>query len=229
MIFMHKTSRFLTIAACAFLLPMAAQAQDAAKPMSPFADNMMPPQASAVQENPGTAPDSAMYPPMRLTPDKSELVRLKRKAASVLIGNEAHIQVLLDTPTRLVVIPRAPGATYFTILDDQGDIVMQRHVIVASPKEKYVRIRRSCASNAGRGCQETSIYYCPDMCHDVQIETNTNVRQTKTNLMPTGSTAYNFNDVDEQPHDNAAQPSNAPAPAANAPVPEGSTEDGQSM
>lgn len=44
---------------------------------------------------------------------------------------------------------------------------MQRHVIVASPKEKYMRIRRSCAGSDDDTCQSTSVFYCPDMCHEI--------------------------------------------------------------
>ena len=45
---------------------------------------------------------------------------------------------------------------------------MQRHVIVGSPKQKYVRIRKSCSGNQ-KDCQPTQVYYCPDMCHKVNI------------------------------------------------------------
>jgi hypothetical protein len=85
-----------------------------------------------------------------------------------MVGNPAQIAVMLDSPRLAVVIPRAPGATYFTVLDKDGNVIMQRHVIVASPKKNYVRVRRSCANAAsGSDCQPTSVYFCPDMCHEV--------------------------------------------------------------
>ena len=151
--------------------------------------DLMPPQAGSVENESVTlAPSDPTHPPINLTPDKSEMLRLEEDAASIIIGNEAHIQLLMDSPKRLVVVPRAPGATFFTVLNKKGEVIMQRHAIVASPKEKYIRIRRSCrTAGTGAGCEETSIYYCPGMCHDVQIQTNTNVRQTRTNLMPSSS------------------------------------------
>ena len=190
--------RFLTISFCVTILLgnmllKPALAQDDA--------DFMPPQAAADESTHALAPEEATHPALRLTPDKSEMLRLSTDAASIVIGNESNIQILMDSPKRLIVVPREPGATFFTILDKDGNIIMQRHAIVASPKDKYVRIRRSCRT-AGAGCEETSIYYCPGMCHDVKIQTNIYGRQTKTNLMPTGingsgSSGYNDNDSDQ--------------------------------
>lgn len=106
------------------------------------------------------------HPPLRLTPDKSEIIRIPRAVGSVIIGNPTHLNILVDSTNMLVAVPRAPGASFFTVLDERGDIIMQRHVIVAAPTEKYVRIRRTCGENE---CQETSVYYCPDMCHEILI------------------------------------------------------------
>ncbi|MDH5722043.1 MAG: pilus assembly protein N-terminal domain-containing protein [Alphaproteobacteria bacterium] len=126
---------------------------------------------AASQEN-YMAPDNedVTHPPLRLTPDKSELIRLENAAGSVILGNPEHVSVLAESPTILVVVPKMPGATYFTILDNDGEILMQRHVIVASPKEGYVRIRKTCTgseSEANDSCTETDVYYCPDMCHNI--------------------------------------------------------------
>ncbi len=191
------TYRFMTISFCVTVLlgiafSAPAYAQDGG--------DIMPPQATATSgASASLAPDDATHPPLRLTPDKSEMLRLSTDAASIVIGNESNVQILMDSPKRLIVVPREPGATFFTILDKEGGVIMQRHAIVASPKEKYLRIRRSCRT-AGAACEETSIYYCPGICHDVKIQTNTNGRQTKTNLMPTGintPSASGYNDDDD--------------------------------
>jgi len=110
------------------------------------------------------------HPILRITPDKSEMVKLDQEAASVIVGNPNHLSVLLDTPNTLVVVPRAEGASHFTVLGKDGSVLMQRHVIVGAAKENYVRIRRSCAPT-DRGCQPTSVYFCPDMCHEVKENT----------------------------------------------------------
>lgn len=107
------------------------------------------------------------HPQIEMTPDKSELVRLDDEAASIIIGNPKHLTVMAESPKMLVLVPHSAGATYFTVLNHKNEVIMQRHVIVASPKEKYIRVRRSCAGSANQNCQETSVYYCPDMCHQI--------------------------------------------------------------
>ncbi len=106
------------------------------------------------------------HPILRLTPDKSEMIRLEGNAASVIVGNPNHISVLLDSPDTLVVVPRNAGASHFSVIGEDGTVLMQRHVVVGAAKEQYVRIRRSCAGS--QDCQPTSVYFCPDMCHEVQ-------------------------------------------------------------
>jgi len=112
------------------------------------------------------------HPALKLTPDKSEIITLNNDAASIIIGNSKHLNIMTDSSKRLVIIPRAPGASHFTVLGHDGTIVMQRHVIVASPQKDYLRIRRNCAG-AGDDCAPTSVYYCPDGCHEVSISEGT--------------------------------------------------------
>lgn len=112
--------------------------------------------------------EASTHPPLRLTPDKSELVRLPRGAASVIVGNPAHISVLAENANTLVIVPLAPGASHFTALDNKGNVIIQQHVIVASPQRDYVRVRRTC-SRGDDSCQATSVYYCPDMCHEIAM------------------------------------------------------------
>ncbi len=60
------------------------------------------------------------HPILRLTQDKSEMVKLDQEAASVIVGNPNHVSVLLDTPDTLVIVPRAAGASHFTIMISRG-------------------------------------------------------------------------------------------------------------
>ena len=143
---------FIYIAVMAYtLLPSYAMAQDL-MPRASVPDNLV-----------------TTHPDLRLTPDKSELVRLDQDAVTVIVGNPAHLSIVLDTPRLMVLVPRAPGATHFTVLDRAGNVVMQRHAIIAAPKRHYVRIRRSCAG--AEDCQPTSVFYCPDSCHEVRVQT----------------------------------------------------------
>lgn len=114
-------------------------------------------------------PDFVTHPTLYLTPDKSEVLTLDEDAQSVIVGSPYNLSVITETARRLVLAPQAPGATFFTVLGDKGNVIMQRHVVVAAPREKYVRVRRTCS---GRGaCNPTDIYWCPDACHAVASKT----------------------------------------------------------
>lgn len=161
----QKTLIYSALVLAGVALCGSANAQDAA--IQPESD-LMPAVSSESAAAPSEAANAETHPNLTLSPDKSELVELDRDATSVVVGNPNHIGVLLDTPRLAVIIPRTPGATYFTVLDKDGKVIMQRHVLVAAPKKNYVRVRRSCG-NAPQGtdCQPTSVYFCPDMCHEI--------------------------------------------------------------
>ncbi|MEZ0223135.1 MAG: pilus assembly protein N-terminal domain-containing protein [Alphaproteobacteria bacterium] len=121
------------------------------------------PQPELVEPSAGTA-DA----PLRLTPDRAQTLQLDKDAVSVIVTNPVHASVLLDTPRTLVIMPRTPGSTSFTVLDGKGGIVLQKTVIVAASAEaNYVRIRRMCAPNDNT-CTPAAYYYCPDGCYEVQ-------------------------------------------------------------
>ncbi len=140
---------------------------NAQSPKAPSGDDLMP-AVSNQSSDTSQKLNGETHPVLNLSPDKSELVPLDRAAHSVIIGNSSHVTVMLDTPKLAVVIPREAGATYFTILDKDGNVVMQRHVVVSAPKKNYVRIRRSCGNvTDGQDCKPQSVYFCPDMCHEI--------------------------------------------------------------
>lgn len=118
-------------------------------------------------------PSKITAPPIHLTPDKSEILRLKTEAGSIVVGNPAHLSILADTTKTLVLVPKAPGATHFSVLDKKGRLIMQRHVIIAGPQEHYIRIKKTCTEDAD-GCQATSVYYCPDVCHEILPQSTEN-------------------------------------------------------
>ena len=158
-----KSCRVLSVCAlaAAMFVPHGASADD--KPVD------IMPAVSAADSEDRAMPEKTTHPIVRLTPDKSELIRLDGEAGSIVIGNPLHINVIADSSTTLVIVPRSPGATHFTVLSKQGEVLMQRHVIVASPKENYIRVKKTCREDSGDGCQETNVFYCPDMCHEIGL------------------------------------------------------------
>ncbi|MGN7439155.1 MAG: pilus assembly protein N-terminal domain-containing protein [Alcanivorax sp.] len=159
----EKSRLYITIAS-AGLLSMAATGAYADDHDKKSVDIMPVIQAS---DNPeGTLPAAATHETLQITPDKSELIRLDHKIGSVIVGNPLHISVLAESSQTLIVVPKSPGATHFTVLGKNGEVLMQRHVIVASPKENYLRVKKVCMEDQ-ENCQPTNVYYCPDMCHEI--------------------------------------------------------------
>lgn len=106
--------------------------------------------------------------PIRLTPDRAQTLQLEKDAVSVVVTNPAHANVLLDTPRTLIIMPRTPGTTSFTVLDAKGAPVLQKTIIVATSTDaSYVRIRRMCSQNDPT-CVPAAYFYCPDGCYEVQ-------------------------------------------------------------
>lgn len=103
---------------------------------------------------------------IRLTPDRTKILRLNKDAASVIVTNPAHASVVLDSARTVILMPRAPGTTSLIILDRDGGAILERNVIVSAAQPKYVRIRRACDSR-DRTCQESAYYYCPDGCYEI--------------------------------------------------------------
>lgn len=103
---------------------------------------------------------------LRLASNKDLLLRLDRDAATVIVNNPENVSIMLDSPRLLILMPRQPGATSFTVLSSGGDVIMQRDVIVSNVQSNYVRIRKMC-SGADTSCLPASYYYCPDGCYEV--------------------------------------------------------------
>lgn len=119
--------------------------------------------APASSEDPSIIDDGII----RLTPDNTKVVRLDQDAVSVVVANPVHASVVLDSPRLLIVMPREPGTTSFTVLNEKGDTILERTVIVTSTaKKKYVRVRRSCDASDST-CVKDSYFFCPDGCYEV--------------------------------------------------------------
>jgi Flp pilus assembly secretin CpaC len=129
-------------------------------------------------------PDAEEMPPLRISPDKPEILRLDRDAVNVVVGSDEHLRVVPDTNRTLILIPKKPGSTFFKALDTNGNVIMQRAVIIGGSQPQYIRIRRACI-NGAEGCKEYSMYYCPDTCHEVAVKQD--VKAAATAPVPEGT------------------------------------------
>ena len=142
-----------------------------------------------------TDTDAIEAPPLRISADKPEIIKLDRDAMNVLVGSDETLRAVPDTNRTIVLIPKKPGATYFRAIDADGKIIMQRHVIVGSTDKdsKYIRIRRACAGDDSK-CREFSVYYCPDMCHEVNVVQQNAQNTNAPDIAPSLSVTNDQND-----------------------------------
>lgn len=168
----------------------------------------------------GMAVTDADNETIRLTPDKTKIIHLDQDAASVVVTNPKNLSVLMDSPRLLIVMPRAPGTTSFTVLNNKGQTIAEKTVIVsgAATQPKYVRIRRVCGSAAG--CVPTDYYYCPDGCYEVTPVQPDN-GATQVPEVPASAPNMAMPDVNASPE--GAQPvivqPSAPVPGSPVPAP----------
>ena len=157
--------------------------------------------------------------PIRLSLDTTKVVKLDRDAASVVVTNPANVRVLLDTPRLLIFMPRLPGSTSVMVLDNSGNTIMEKTVIVDSgAKSKYVRIRRMCGqTGSGPDCVPTSYFYCPDGCYEVS-PVNPAADSAEVPAQAGGGTSTVGAFRGAQPSDLQAPPGAAEAPPAPANV-----------
>ncbi len=129
--------------------------------------------------------DAAEEAPLRISADKPEVIQLDRDAVNVLVGSDETLRAVPDTNRTIVLIPKKPGATYFKAIDAEGKVIMQRHVIVGAIEKgnQYIRIRRACAGDDTK-CKEFSVYYCPDMCHEVNVVQGSSSTGSANNRAP---------------------------------------------
>lgn len=158
--------RLLAVAAC--LASYAVLPVWAAEPAQPPADL---PQVLTEAAAPAGMPalKETTHPTIHLSPDDTKLITLKKDAGLVVVGNPEHANVIADSTRTLVVIPRNPGATYFTVMAANGEVLMRRLIIVAGPEQHYVRVKNTCRSGGSKTCNESNIYYCPDTCHKILL------------------------------------------------------------
>src|SRR3982750_2894302 len=94
-----KAFRLLAAVSAALLLCPLTAAQAATD------QGILPAQAADAPEYDLQAPDEETHPMVRLSPDKPQIVKLDADARSIIVGNPANLNVVMDTTRSLVLIP----------------------------------------------------------------------------------------------------------------------------
>lgn len=105
---------------------------------------------------------------IQMAPSQAELLHLERPAGAVIVGNPAHVTAILDQPQLLVLIPGAMGATNLTILDQEGQILLSRQVIVNAKRAGHVTVHRACNGGQGEACRPQVVLNCAHGCVEVR-------------------------------------------------------------
>jgi Flp pilus assembly secretin CpaC len=88
--------------------------------------------------------------------DQSQLVKLPRPAAEIIIGNPSIADVSVQNGNLLVVTGKTFGITNMIILDAQKNIILDQRILVKRDEAKVV--------NLMRGTQRQS-YNCTPQCN----------------------------------------------------------------
>jgi Flp pilus assembly secretin CpaC len=88
--------------------------------------------------------------------DQSQLVKLQRPAAEVIIGNPSIADVTVQNGNLLVVTGKTFGITNMIVLDAQRNVILDQRILVKRDEAKVV--------NLMRGTQRQS-YNCTPQCN----------------------------------------------------------------
>ncbi|MEZ5832691.1 MAG: pilus assembly protein N-terminal domain-containing protein [Dongiaceae bacterium] len=91
--------------------------------------------------------------------DGARILKLDSPASDVVVGNPNIADVTVQTPSRLVIIGRAPGVTRLIVMSD-GTITMDTQVVVTA---KGVSSQVSVLAPDGNNVTETE-FACSDRC-----------------------------------------------------------------
>ncbi|MSP81440.1 MAG: hypothetical protein EXQ94_00530 [Alphaproteobacteria bacterium] len=80
---------------------------------------------------------------LRVQLDSSTVVRLKKDAGIVIIGNPNIADVSVESPTLVFVFGIRPGETSLTIMDKDGETIYTAPVIVTPSNDRTVTLDRN--------------------------------------------------------------------------------------
>lgn len=74
--------------------------------------------------------------------DQALMVRLERAAAEIVVGNPSIADVAVQSGNRLVLTGKSFGETNLIVTDTQGQLLLNRRVVVQEPDGGFVTVYR---------------------------------------------------------------------------------------
>ncbi|MBV6633382.1 MAG: pilus assembly protein N-terminal domain-containing protein [Alphaproteobacteria bacterium] len=99
---------------------------------------------------------------LRLGPAQARIVELPRPAGAVIVAAPDTVSAVLDSPQRLLLIPRQLSATSLTVLDDLDRPMLEAQVIISGRNNRSLRVTRGCPT--GSRCPESTVEFCAGDC-----------------------------------------------------------------
>jgi Flp pilus assembly secretin CpaC len=121
---------------------------------------------------------------IQLGPAQARIVELPRPAGAVIVAAPEALAAVLDSPQRLVLIPRQISATSLTVLDQSGTVMLQSSVIISGRNTNAMRVTRGCTGTGN--CLPSSVEFCADDCVTLPILA-TAVAGSNTGAAPMGA------------------------------------------
>jgi Flp pilus assembly secretin CpaC len=93
--------------------------------------------------------------PIAVNMDQSKLIRLPERAATIVIGNPLVADITLQPGGIVIVTGKSYGATNFVAMDRNGEVLLDRIILVESPADPIVTVYRGV---------ERESYSCMPIC-----------------------------------------------------------------
>jgi Flp pilus assembly secretin CpaC len=88
--------------------------------------------------------------------DQSQILKLPRPAAEIIIGNPSIADVSLQGNTMMVVTGKSFGLTNIIVLDNERNVVMDQRIMVRRDENRILHVYKASARNS---------YACTPQCN----------------------------------------------------------------
>src|ERR1043166_6009404 len=78
--------------------------------------------------------------PIALNIEQAKLIRLPDKAATIVIGNPLVADITLQPGSLIIVTGKSYGATNFVAMDRNGEVLLERIILVESAADPIVTV-----------------------------------------------------------------------------------------
>jgi hypothetical protein len=93
--------------------------------------------------------------PIAVSIDQAKLIRLPDRAATIVVGNPLVADITLQPGSIIIVTGKSYGATNFVAMDRNGEVLLERIIVVESPADPIVTVYRGI---------ERESYSCLPIC-----------------------------------------------------------------